>query len=280
MKRFVGAIAGAGLLLLAISCSKSDDQTGASAGASVSSYLSGVSAGAAAGTLNPGALPAATGGPTVTVTGNGVVINGGTNPVAVSASAALSKVYVSVTGASGYYEVPVSGTTANLTLSLAQAIPTTTFELSFSGVSSTGAVGAPLVVTTRTAKVGTGDVQISLSWDANSDVDLHVTDPSGEEIYWNNRRSASGGRLDLDSNSGCTIDGVRNENVTWPTGVAPRGTYTVKVDLWGSCGTTSSNFVVRVNKSGSSENFSGTLTGPGDHQSGRGSGTLVTTFAY
>jgi hypothetical protein len=197
----------------------------------------------------------------------------------VAGSAALSKVYVSVTGVSGYYDVPVSGTTANLTLSFAQAIPVSTFQLSFSGVGTSGAVGAPLVVSLRTATAGTGDVQVSLSWDANSDIDLHVIDPSGEEIYWNNRRSASGGKLDLDSNSGCNIDSVRNENVTWPTGIAPRGTYTVRVDLWGSCGTTTTNYVVRVNASASSTTFPGTLTGNGD-QGGRGSGTLVTTFTY
>ncbi|MEO6327248.1 MAG: hypothetical protein ABIT01_03565, partial [Thermoanaerobaculia bacterium] len=184
-----------------------------------------------------------------------------------------------ITGVTGYYEVPVSGTTANLTLSLAAAIPTTNFQLSYSGVSSTGAVGAPFLVSTRTATVGTGDVQVSLSWDVNSDIDLHVVDPSGEEVYWSNRHSASGGKLDLDSNSGCTIDSVRNENVTWPTGGAPRGTYTVRVDLWGACGSTSTNFVVRINKGGVSETHSGTISGPGD-QGGRGTGQLVATFVY
>ena len=36
-------------------------------------------------------------------------------------------------------------------------------------------------------QVGTGDVQISLSWDVDSDVDLHVVDPNGDEIYWNQK---------------------------------------------------------------------------------------------
>src|SRR5207237_4273195 len=43
----------------------------------------------------------------------------------------------------------------------------------------------------------TGDVQVSVSWDAPSDVDLHVVDPSGEEIFYGNPASASGGQLDV-----------------------------------------------------------------------------------
>ena len=69
--------------------------------------------------------------------------------------------------------------------------------------------------------VGTsGDVQISVSWDAPSDVDLHVVEPSGEELYYGHSTSATGGQLDVDSNPDCAIDGRQIENIRWP-GRAP-----------------------------------------------------------
>jgi hypothetical protein len=43
--------------------------------------------------------------------------------------------------------------------------------------------------------VGTGAVQVNVTWDLDVDVDLHVLDPRGEEIYYDHRRSASGGVL-------------------------------------------------------------------------------------
>tara|TARA_B110001452_G_scaffold210730_1_gene181157 strand:+ start:2071 stop:3804 length:1734 start_codon:yes stop_codon:yes gene_type:complete len=68
------------------------------------------------------------------------------------------------------------------------------------------------------------DVQISLVWNNYNDLDLHVVCPSGERIHGGNRTSACGGDLDVDAN-------IRPEtkkpveNVVWPEGKAPGGTY-------------------------------------------------------
>ena len=35
-------------------------------------------------------------------------------------------------------------------------------------------------------QVGTGDVEVTLSWDAESDVDLPIVDPTGDEVYFAN----------------------------------------------------------------------------------------------
>jgi hypothetical protein len=70
---------------------------------------------------------------------------------------------------------------------------------------------------------------------------------------------------------------VRNENITWPVGLAPRGQYTVRVDYWSSCGVQETNYTVRVNSGGHVQIFTGTFTGPGD-QGGRGSGRLIAVF--
>ena len=68
------------------------------------------------------------------------------------------------------------------------------------------------------------DVQISLMWNNFNDLDLHVVCPSGERIHGGNRESACGGELDVDANvKPETKKPV--ENVVWPVGKAPGGTY-------------------------------------------------------
>ena len=89
-------------------------------------------------------------------------------------------------------------------------------------------------------QLGTGDVQVTLRWENPVDLDLHVFDPSGEEIWYGSRSSASGGTLDVDANANCGND-APVENVFWPTGGAPFGTYQVFVEYYQSCGYTGSN---------------------------------------
>jgi uncharacterized protein YfaP (DUF2135 family) len=113
-------------------------------------------------------------------------------------------------------------------------------------------------------RVGTGDVQVSIAWSGASDVDLHVFDPSGEEIFYDNKQSASGGLLDLDSNAACSIDGRNAENVVWPAAGAPRGTYRVVVDYYDDCGVAKTDWVVTLQVEGAApRTFSGSFTGIG-----------------
>ena len=84
-----------------------------------------------------------------------------------------------------------------------------------------------------------GVLQFALNWNTATDVDLHVVDPSGEIVFYGNPSSASGGELDLDSNAGCELDGVGNENVIWDVEAVPEGDYQVAVNLWSACNVTS-----------------------------------------
>jgi uncharacterized protein YfaP (DUF2135 family) len=121
---------------------------------------------------------------------------------------------------------------------------------------------------------------VSLGWDADSDVDLHVVEPGGEEIYFGHKTSASGGTLDLDSNAACNIDHKNNENIYWPTGSPPRGEYVVRVDNWSACDQSPIHYVVTVNVKGQDpQMFVGTFTDAGDG-GGQGSGVEVLRFTY
>jgi hypothetical protein len=85
--------------------------------------------------------------------------------------------------------------------------------------------------------LGTGDVQITLLWEGDADLDLHVTDPNGEEISYMSPTSSSGGRLDRDTIP-CREEVPQPvENVFWPSGGAPRGQYVVAVHYYAACST-------------------------------------------
>lgn len=133
--------------------------------------------------------------------------------------------------------------------------------------------------------VGTGDVRVTLTWEDVNDLDLHVIEPSGEEIYYGNETSATGGRLDEDANPGCgeaTLHPV--ENIFWPTGSAPHGTYTVKVNYYEHCqgGAAQPAFTVETFVDGISTVYPGTATTESDDcglcDTGGCVCQLVTTF--
>lgn len=77
--------------------------------------------------------------------------------------------------------------------------------------------------------LGSGDVQITLRWTSSADLDLHVFEPSGTEIAFDNPGpTGTGGTLDVDSNVGCELESSV-ENVYWPEGDMPLGSYRVEV---------------------------------------------------
>ena len=93
----------------------------------------------------------------------------------------------------------------------------------------------PATATATPIPLGSGDVQVTLRWfDINADLDLYVTDPYGTTISFNNMRSPSGGELDVDVIP-CNRQIERVENIFWPIGGAPRGTYVVGLHYHPSC---------------------------------------------
>jgi hypothetical protein len=175
-------------------------------------------------------------------------LRGGTATLPVSDG--VTRVIVAIEGIDGYWELTglTAGSGQNILVTFAQNGPDT-FSLRLGGGDASSIFGYDVVPVALTT-VGTGDVQVNVTWDLDVDVDLHVVDPSGEEIYYSNSLAASGGVLDLDSNAGCSLDHVKAENITWPSGKAPSGKYKVLVDYYEACQTGTVNYVVTVNVKG------------------------------
>ncbi len=227
-----------------------------------------------------GQRPAEGNGPVPTLGGAASVINGGSAQIQVTAGAQFTTAYVTVAGYAGYYRVdlPAPVTDLGLVLTLGRNIPDQNFSIDIA-IADNSATGTYAGRGVTVVQAVAGQVQVSVSWTGASDVDLHVIEPSGEEIYYGNETSATGGTLDLDSNAGCSIDNVNNENITWGTN-APHGSYIVRLDYWDSCGVGQSDYVVTVQRQGAQPQvFQGTFTGSGD-QGGQGDGILITTFNH
>jgi hypothetical protein len=136
------------------------------------------------------------------------------------------------------------------------------------GATATFPAATPLPPSTITSAVmptmGTGDVQATLRWNNLNDLDLHVLDPDGNEIYFSQPSSPTGGLLDVDSNAGCSEPSTARpvENIYWPTGAAPHGDYQVSVVFYRRCDpdSDSSAFSVTLLVDGVSQTFSGEVS--------------------
>ena len=200
-------------------------------------------------------------GPTLTVTGVPTAINGGSLRATLTSATPFTTAIVSLSNHDDYYQVSLGApvTSVDLVITISQDAPQATLAMSYAA-SSGGPFGNLLNQTINMIRVGAGDVQVSVAWDAPTDVDLHVFDPDSEEIYFANTTSASGGTLDLDSNAACSIDNINNENITWPIGGAPTGNYSVSLVYWSACSQPQSNYTVTIFVRGQpAQTFSGTL---------------------
>ena len=121
-----------------------------------------------------------------------------------------------------------------------------------SGADGTGFVVPPELL-------GTGDVQVTLTWGGTCDLDLHVVDPAGDDVWWQNQPSESGGVVDCQDTCAPEAHGGP-ENIYWPKGSAPSGEYTVVIDYHDTCGGEGATpWTVRVTINGEEQTFSGMI---------------------
>ena len=226
------------ITLLVIGCSKPKETT-------VNKYIS-----VKDGVLVAEEMPSASSDVNIDVTMNKKVIPGGSSIVNVDSPVIVKKVYVGVENEFGYYEWVPSNTNYEFVILVNQDIVLgendDDFVILVAILDNNGKVSEVIEKTVELIEVGTGQLQISLSFDNAKDVDLHVIEPNGEHIYYGNSISENGGELDLDSNAGCYLDYVNNENITYSEeAFVEAGTYTVYVDLFENCDPeVATNFVV------------------------------------
>jgi hypothetical protein len=181
-----------------------------------------------------------------------------------------SAVAIALAGDVGYWILPTAPPDI-----AAPGAPTFTAEVSFArtiapgprdfvvrAVDGSGRFGKPEVRTldVRSA-IPAGHLVVALSWTNDADLDLHVVDPNGVEVFARNVSSFEppppgapqlppdathdGGVLDFDSNGQCVPDGLRAEHVVW-TDAPPRGHYLVRVDTASLCGLASAYWTVEA----------------------------------
>jgi hypothetical protein len=259
------------------------DRSGPDEPLDIRAFISGVQTEAGEqGTYVEGAPPVAGTAGQLSANVPALVLRGGSALVTFTSTTPFSRVVVSVEDVAGYFDLtlPANVTSAAILIIYAQLVGGDAFTMQYAG-GAAGVIGPYSNANTAFLSNGTGEVQVNITWNSVADVDLYVVDPSGDEVYYAERNSNTGGMLDIDSNAGCQSDGPRSENIFWPFGiVAPRGTYEVRVNYWSSCGAGSTDYVVTIRtQDGVPIIYTGQLTGAGVG-GGAGAGQQIAVFTY
>lgn len=222
----------------------------------------------------PGPMPARSDGPMVGEVQNArsFVLPGETGKIISGALAPeATAVVLGLAGDRGYWILPAQPPDVNAPdqlsftarLSFSPDLGVGALELQVRAVDAAGHLGPARVVALAVAPATPvmGDLVVSLRWDGDADLDLHVVDPFGSEVF---ARAPStlppllpgqtpdpeaelrAGFLDFDSGAACVQDGRRNENVVWQA--APTGHYVVRVDTFAMCGAPAARWSVEVRR--------------------------------
>jgi hypothetical protein len=278
-------------VLLALALTSCDTPT-LIRGAELSGYLAGVAIEGVRGQVMSGPPPAPGAGPSVSIPMNTQTITGGSSGLDLVASAPFRTAAVFVNGVDGHYLVPLPGDISSgmAIITIGGLPPVLDFDVVFSVAGADGVFGPYSAISVSAIEAAGGDIQVSVTWDTPADVDLHVIEPNGAEIYYGSPTAASGGELDIDANAACSTSTLTQENIGWSVGSAPQGTYIVRVDYWDACGALRTDFIVTVSLRPGTPSvpglpgsgvqiFEGFFTGPGD-QGGAGDGRTIATFVF
>jgi hypothetical protein len=148
----------------------------------------------------------------------------------------------------------------------------------------TAVTGAP------TVPVPVGQLVVTLTWDNDANLDLHVVDPSGQDLYWGEQSTqppfmfqqvdgGSYGTIDYDSNANCVIDGLDQEDAVWKN-APPSGQYTVRVDAASLCGEPVSYWTVTATLEGTIVGQAQGVAVDADTRGAHGPGSGVTAFTF
>ncbi|MGG5577991.1 hypothetical protein ACPDHL_11715 [Myroides sp. C15-4] len=249
-------------------------------------------------TFNAGTIQAGEEESITEISVNNFIINGGKAIMTVTSSAQLQAIQIGLKGHEGYYSVKTSNENLARTglyhyeviLDFSQDLILDIVGLELVGYITDGKRTVVYYREFQVIPAGTGALQISLSWDREDDVDLHLVKRNSDRIYYGSRKlyNSEGEKiaeLDIDSNAGCSIDGIKNENIYFDR--LEDGVYSIYVDLYSKCearGSAGSKFIVNVMYSGTSIRLSDHMIGKFD-DADTGSGNdprrhvLIGTFA-
>jgi hypothetical protein len=113
------------------------------------------------------------------------------------------------------------------------------------------------VLDRQSVPVDAGELRVRLAFGAGADLDLYVTDPLQETVYFANNPSEAGGRLERDLR--CDSAAPRVETVRFPA--AKPGLYRVGIDFPEHCAGRDepAAFTLRVEREGASEERRGAV---------------------
>ena len=200
-------------------------------------------------------------------------------PFRYSASNNLAGYYIQIQGADVYHDLPYTGLSPDIVrvnaeaeapaapsagdgntliaVGLPQNVGVGYFEMAYGVYDDQGQTSNYINTVIEVEGVGTGILQMSLSWNIVDDIDIWVTDPSGFRIYYADKIShATGGELDRDD-----VDSFGPENIFWKQG-APDGNYKVEVNYYAGWG--AADYIVTINAPGFARQFTGTLNHVGE----------------
>ncbi len=254
-----------------------------------------------AGELFPGPLPAGTGPAVQTILAPSTVLGAGFAGWKVNGDADLGTYSVAlrfVDLGTGYWSVPVGppdvmtngAATWAATCDFAWNLPPGKHDLGFAALDGNGNAGPTNTLTLDIqSPIPSGKVVVSLRWDSNADLDLHLVAPDGTELWSGHPNTYNGtdgmlppgtGVLDRDSNADCVEDGYREEDAVFTDQPAP-GTYLVRVDMVSACGAPSADFVVEVRQDGRvTQTIKGLLLAMDADGGGPGTGLFVAQLAF
>jgi len=219
----------------------------------------------------PGATPNAQEGPAVAgldLLSTTIWPGYASKPVRGALGVTATAAALGLNGDSGFWVIPagvpdVSAPTLptlECTASFSRSLPDPAYTLEVRAVDARGRFGPPYRQTLTTLPIAPsravpGALVVTLTWDNEADLDLHVIDPLGHEIFHGAPSSKnafapgssndSSGRLDVDSNADCADDQLRQEDVVWAEPPAA-GRYLVRVDSASLCGRSVAHWRVSV----------------------------------
>lgn len=267
--------------------------------------------------FRPGAFPVPSGGPMArsVMTSHSTLAIGTVNERLHAVLAPLATgAIIGVEGVAGAWilaagppdaDAPDSATLTT-TLALSDSIEPGPFTLLVSAVDAQGAIGnaARVDLVAAAAAPPDGDLVVGLHWDSTADLDLHLTDPLGNEVWSGSPNTwkppapgvpvdpdafLTGGILDHDANAGCRRDGSPNEHVIWAPRmgrrgvvepVIPPGIYTVRVDTRSLCDDATAHWYVDVLYLGQLAGAARGVSGRDDVIVAHGAGAGVTSLSF